>query len=223
MAAAAAAAGGVDVRRLAECALAGVVRVAPNCELDGRPGGCADEAALRARHPAFHGCFDWHSAVHTHWLLARLLSGGGGAGRLGPSDAARARMRLEMNLTEPNMTAEAAALAAHSPEWEMPYGMSWLLRLALELELAAGSTVGEERAQWVRWREALRPLEELVGHLAPAATPGTCCSQPLRAAGGRAVRAVVSAAGNPTAERGAYQLCLRTRARARLLARRRYQ
>ena len=22
-------------------------------------------------HPIFFGCFDWHSSVHGHWLLAR--------------------------------------------------------------------------------------------------------------------------------------------------------
>jgi hypothetical protein len=24
-------------------------------------------------HPIFYGCFDWHSSVHGHWLLAALL------------------------------------------------------------------------------------------------------------------------------------------------------
>src|SRR5687768_15763618 len=24
-------------------------------------------------HPAFYGCFDWHSCVHGYWMMARLL------------------------------------------------------------------------------------------------------------------------------------------------------
>src|SRR3954449_9478189 len=27
----------------------------------------------RALHPAFYGCYDWHSSVHGHWMLVRLL------------------------------------------------------------------------------------------------------------------------------------------------------
>src|ERR1035438_9453252 len=34
----------------------------------------ADVKPPRELTPAFYGCFDWHSSVHGHWLLARLLS-----------------------------------------------------------------------------------------------------------------------------------------------------
>ncbi len=34
--------------------------------------GMADVRSPRELHPAFYGCYDWHSSVHTHWMLARL-------------------------------------------------------------------------------------------------------------------------------------------------------
>ena len=33
----------------------------------------ADVAPPRKLTPAFYGCYDWHSSVHGHWLLARLV------------------------------------------------------------------------------------------------------------------------------------------------------
>src|SRR2546429_10001132 len=36
-------------------------------------GGDADARAPRELTPAFYGCYDWHSAVHAHWLLVRLI------------------------------------------------------------------------------------------------------------------------------------------------------
>jgi len=58
--------------RCAAIALANVVREYPH-KLDHVMGGDADAASPRALHPAFHGSFDWHSCVHMHWLLARVL------------------------------------------------------------------------------------------------------------------------------------------------------
>src|SRR5205809_4078795 len=56
--------------RLAALALACVGREFPN-----QPGHVMQRAGEldrpRSLHPAFFGCFDWHSAVHGHWLLAR--------------------------------------------------------------------------------------------------------------------------------------------------------
>jgi hypothetical protein len=58
--------------RFAGVALAGIVREYPN-----HPGHLlthpADLQPPRRLHPAFYGCYDWHSAVHSHWLLVRLL------------------------------------------------------------------------------------------------------------------------------------------------------
>ena len=57
----------------------------------------------RAMHPAFYGCFDWHSAVHGHWLLVHLL-------RRFPDlpEAADIRAALAANLTAENLAREAA-------------------------------------------------------------------------------------------------------------------
>ena len=34
--------------------------------------GDQDVQPPRTLTPAFFGCYDWHSSVHGHWLLARL-------------------------------------------------------------------------------------------------------------------------------------------------------
>jgi hypothetical protein len=111
----------------------------------------ADEDARPPREltPAFFGCFDWHSAVHGHWLLARLA-------RFYPdSDFAReARAALERSLTPEKIAAEAAYLGGEGrATFERPYGLAWLLQLAAELR-----EWEDPRPQ--RWSENLRPLEE---------------------------------------------------------------
>ena len=79
--------------------------------------------------PSFYGCYDWHSAVHGHWLLARLA-------RQYPSAAwaAKARAALATNITPKNIAGEVAYLNATGREtFERPYGLAWLLQLAAEL------------------------------------------------------------------------------------------
>jgi len=99
--------------------------------------------------PAFCGCFDWHSSVHGHWLLARLA-------RLFPTAglAAEARKALARSLTPENMTAEVAYLAGEGrASFERPYGLAWLLQLAAELR-------EWDDAQAKEWAQAILPLEE---------------------------------------------------------------
>ena len=86
----------------------------------------ADVRAPRELTPAFYGCFDWHSAVHGHWLLARLV-------RLFPEEdfAAEARAALRRNLATGRIAGEVAYLKAR-PGFERPYGLAWLLALASE-------------------------------------------------------------------------------------------
>jgi hypothetical protein len=81
-------------------------------------------------HPAFHGCIDWHSACHATWALlaARGLTGER------QHDAV-----VDSILMPAKLAVEAADLAAR-PQFEMPYGRAWLLRLALEDRLVTGST-----------------------------------------------------------------------------------
>src|SRR5262249_33537440 len=88
-----------------------------------------DVRGPRALHPAFYGCFDWHSAVHGHWMLVRLLRT-----RLALPEAAAIRAALDANLTAANLAAEVAYFAApNRASYERPYGWAWLLQLAAEL------------------------------------------------------------------------------------------
>ncbi len=103
--------------RLVATALANVTTpfpYAPGHVVDGP----TDRALPRELHPAFYGSFDWHSAVHMHWLLVRL-------GRTGPD----VRSVLDAHLTPEALGVEAAYLRAH-PGFERPYGWGWLLLLA---------------------------------------------------------------------------------------------
>src|SRR5882672_4203566 len=72
--------------------------------------------------PAFYGCYDWHSDVHGHWLLVRLL-------RLFPDApfAAAARSELARSLTAENVAGEVAYLMQEGrTSFERPYGLAWL-------------------------------------------------------------------------------------------------
>ena len=92
-------------------------------------------------HPAFHGCIDWHSAVHGTWALIAYQRATG--------DARYAA--LVASTLDPNaLDAERRYLREH-PDFEMPYGRAWFLRLALEHARATNSTLlqpmGDEVAQ----------------------------------------------------------------------------
>src|SRR5437879_4918007 len=111
--------------RLAALALACVGREFPN-----RPGHVMQRAGEldrpRSLHPAFFGCFDWHSAVHGHWLLAHLLRRFPGLPQAGAI-----RTALDSALSAANLQVEAEYLGRH-PEFERPYGWAWALKLAQE-------------------------------------------------------------------------------------------
>jgi hypothetical protein len=136
-----------EVEPFAPMALDAVVREYPNA-IQHVLTADDDIATPRALHPAFYGSFDWHSAVHGHWCLARVARRFPG---VPPAGAARAI--LERHLTEPALAAELAYLDAPGRAgFERPYGLAWLLQLAAEL------------AEWDdsdarRWRAALAPLE----------------------------------------------------------------
>jgi len=111
----------------------------------------ADQGTPRSLHPAFYGCFDWHSSVHGHWLLARFA-------RLYPEHplAAEACAVLDKNL-QPEFIGEEVdyLLAEGRTSWERPYGLAWLLQLALELR----EWEDEGDAGAARRSAALSPLE----------------------------------------------------------------
>ena len=117
--------------RIAALALDSIHREYPN-KISHVLTSDADAAPPRQLTPAFYGCYDWHSAVHNHWLLARLA-------RLLPDApfAGAARRALRQSLTRQNVAAEIAYLdAAGRQSFERPYGLAWLLLLALELDEA---------------------------------------------------------------------------------------
>jgi hypothetical protein len=139
--------------QLARIALNGIAREYPTY-----PGhvllDAADLRRTRELHPAFYGCFDWHSAVHSHWLLARLL-------RLMPAlpEAELIRSALNDHLTVANLRAEAAYFAQPGRRgFERPYGWAWLLKLAEELR-----DWNDVDAR--RWSTAIEPLERLIAEL----------------------------------------------------------
>jgi hypothetical protein len=91
--------------------------------------GNADARPPHELTPAFYGCFDWHSDVHGHWLLVRLL-------RLFPDApfAPKARSELALSLNTQAIAGEVAYLKrADRASFERPYGLAWLLRLSAEL------------------------------------------------------------------------------------------
>ncbi|MBD0424689.1 DUF2891 domain-containing protein [Streptomyces sp. TRM S81-3] len=106
-------------------------------------------------HPAFYGAYDWHSSVHMHWLLVRLLRHHEGTPAL--PDTGPAVDVLDRHLTPGNLAAEAAYLREH-PSFERPYGWAWLLALAAECRAYGG-------AAGARWTEALAPAVAVVDRL----------------------------------------------------------
>ncbi|MCI4666677.1 MAG: DUF2891 domain-containing protein [Bacteroidia bacterium] len=108
-------------------------------------------AGPRELHPAFYGCFDWHSAVHGHWALVRIL-------KSFPEIelATEIRKKLAKNLTAENIKKEVLYFQdKHNKNYERTYGWAWLLKLLTELD-------SWDDPQGKEWRENLRPLEELI-------------------------------------------------------------
>jgi hypothetical protein len=109
----------------------------------------ADVAPPRKLTPAFCGCSDWHSSVHGHWLLVRLL-------RTFPDApfAKSAREALIKSLTAENLKQEAAYLRGEGrASFERPYGLAWLLQLCAELREWDDEQARETLAN-------LKPLED---------------------------------------------------------------
>ncbi|WP_086730587.1 DUF2891 domain-containing protein [Streptomyces carpinensis] len=115
-------------------------------------------------HPAFYGAYDWHSSVHMHWLLVRLLRRHGGTPAF--TDTEPVVAVLDRHLTPENIATEAAYLLDR-PSFERPYGWAWLVALAAECR-AYGGPAG------ARWAEALAPgvaaVDRLLADWLPKAT-----------------------------------------------------
>ncbi|MBI5525102.1 MAG: DUF2891 domain-containing protein [Deltaproteobacteria bacterium] len=122
-------------------------------EFPNKPGNVVDgdETVRPPREltPAFFGCFDWHSAVHGHWAMARVL-------RLFPNMPAAASIRSKLNahLSPGRMEEELAYLRAErNRTFERPYGWGWFLRLAAEIH-------GFDDDDARRWHAAVKPVAE---------------------------------------------------------------
>ena len=134
----------------ARLALKGIRKEYPNKPADVLNGE-ADVKSPRAMHPAFYGCFDWHSSVHGHWMLVRLL-------RLFPDLPERKEIRaaLAENLTAKNLQAEADTFKKpNHKSFERTYGWAWLLKLAEELH-------GWDDPDGREWSRNLRPLADTI-------------------------------------------------------------
>jgi hypothetical protein len=137
-------------QRFANLALACVHKEYPN-HISHTLNSDADVAPPRKLTPAFYGCYDWHSSVHGHWLLVRLV-------RTFP-DAPfiqNAREALRQSLTPENIVQEAAYLRGEGrSSFERPYGLAWFLQLVAELREWDDPQAKEMVAN-------MRPLEEVV-------------------------------------------------------------
>ena len=134
----------------ARLALKGIQKEYPN-----KPGDVLnserDVQTLRAVHPVFYGCFDWHSAVHGHWMLVRLL-------REYPELPEKRQIRAVLNehLTARNLRTEADYFdRKNSRSFKRPYGWAWLLKLAEELH---GWDDPDARA----WSKNMQPLADKI-------------------------------------------------------------
>jgi len=133
-------------------------RLVLNCigrEYPNKLDHCIEDASQvrtpRSLHPAFYGCFDWHSAVHGHWMLVHLLR------RSAPVDDVQVvRVALDKNLTPDNLLAEVAYFKQKGrASFERTYGWAWLLKLAEELH-------DWEDEDGQRWSRNLQPLATAV-------------------------------------------------------------
>jgi hypothetical protein len=126
-------------------------------EFPNKPGetlaGADDIGSPLSLHPAFYGCFDWHSSVHGHWMLVKLL-------KTFPDLKERdlIRSRLVENLSAANILGEVAYFErAEEKSFERTYGWAWLLKLAEELH-----TFDDPLARELE--STLRPLTDFIVH-----------------------------------------------------------
>jgi hypothetical protein len=134
----------------ARLALVAIRKEFPN-KLEHVMAGPDDVQAPKTLHPTFYGSYDWHSSVHGHWMLARLL-------RVFPDlpEAKEIRSVFGSHFTAANIRAEVDYFARkESKSFERPYGWAWLLKLGEELR-------GWDDSEAKVWSDNLRPLEESV-------------------------------------------------------------
>ncbi|POR48593.1 DUF2891 domain-containing protein [Bosea psychrotolerans] len=136
--------------RFARIALGHVGREYPN-KPDHVLAGPQDARTPRELHPIFYGSYDWHSCVHSYWLLARVL-------RRFPETAAASEITalFDAQFTADKVAAECDYLATPTARgFKRPYGWAWLLKLAAEL-----SGLPRQDLPLQDWSVRLAPLAE---------------------------------------------------------------
>ena len=136
----------------------GFARIALHCvhrEFPNKPGHVMSDSTEVAPpavlHPAFYGCFDWHSSVHGHWMLVRLLG-------LFPDmpEAPDIRKALDENLSVENILVEAGYFRQKNrASFERTYGWAWLLKLAEETGRCPDPAAKQ-------WEKNLQPLVDVI-------------------------------------------------------------
>jgi len=137
-----------DAQHLASCALEVIRRAYPH-KLDHMILDAADQPLPCDIHPVFDGCYDWHSSVHMHWSLLRLMHIAP-ALQLRPAIGAHFDRRFTPELVAREL---AYAAAPGRAGFERPYGWAWLLKLQAELDVHADTAA---------WAQALRPLSKFI-------------------------------------------------------------
>jgi hypothetical protein len=146
--------------RLARTALASIAREYPH-KLDHVMTSDADARTPRDLHPSFHGSYDWHSCVHMHWTLARLL-------QRFPALPSRDDIvaLFDRHFAQDAIAAELAYLGRPASEsFERTYGWAWLLKLAAEFHACASTGRGSDadrsnEAAFRRWHASVAPLAQ---------------------------------------------------------------
>jgi hypothetical protein len=141
---------GIVTDRFARLALSCIHREYPN-KISHLMNSAADAGTPSQLFPAFYGCFDWHSSVHGHWLLVRLVN-------TDPETPYRAAIlaALSQSFTSENIAGELAYFQAPDrASFERPYGTAWFLQLMTELRQA-------DFAEAAGWVETLQPLESFI-------------------------------------------------------------
>jgi hypothetical protein len=136
--------------RFAHVALENIVRQYPY-KVDHMMVEASDLSEPADMHPVFYGSYDWHSSVHMHWLLVRLLV-------LRPSlpIAGRIRETLDVQLRPEAIATELAYFQRPSSQtFERPYGWAWMLRLQAEL-----GTLATRDSQAAAWAATCAPLAD---------------------------------------------------------------
>lgn len=139
-----------EASRLATLPIKSLQREYPN-KLDHVMNDEGEVLSPKELHPVFYGSYDWHSSVHGHWMLVRLLK------RFPDlSEASEIRRILNEHLTPEKVAQEVAYLHQDSrASFERPYGWGWLLKLAEELH-----SWDDPDAQ--RWATNLDPLSQTI-------------------------------------------------------------